>query len=104
MSDDPLSLHYQKAAYEAVIKMKMGEINVANVTKVAADAAVVADRQRIAEQLRARVIFQLKDELPRDIAMKVDSLMFQLADQIENGLPITRNEMDGPDDPTNPRQ
>lgn len=89
----PLQEHYQAAAIEATRGMSLGSLQ--QMVLKAADAAVKADRLRMAEQLRARIIHRpspsaVVDINPEaDLPMKLDEVMFDLANQIENGMPFT---------------
>lgn len=91
MAIDPLRSHYLAAAYGAVVSTtgRIQSLAPMSIMEIAADAAVITDRHRMAEQLRNRVIQGKASGMSNSVAMAVEELLFDLADQIAEGMPFT---------------
>lgn len=86
---DPLRDHYQNAAYSIVVShpRAIQSLSPMEVVTMAADAAVETDRRRMAEQLRSRVIHSGAKIPDATLGMLVQEAFFDLAAQIEQGMP-----------------
>lgn len=91
MPSEPLRDHYLAAAYGAVVSgpRSIHRLAPIEIMDIAADAAVVTDRHRMADQLRNRVIQGKARGMSDRVAMAVEELLFDLADQIAQGMPFT---------------
>ena len=90
MAEDPRKGYYLHRALQAVFDgiREVYSLSPARITELAADAAVQADRERMAEQLRNRVLLNNPgvQGLTPEVAMKLDEVMLDLADQIRRGM------------------
>jgi len=79
--------HYIAEAAKSVGKLEARNFTTRDILTAAADAAVLADRQRMAEQLRGRILGSHPD-LPEHFQMQVERLLFDIANDIEQGFPL----------------
>lgn len=57
-----------------------------DIVNLATDAAVRVDRQRMATIIRERVLVTDVAGLPPEVAMEVQRVLYDLADQVESGM------------------
>lgn len=88
MNDSPERGHYVAAGVGAY-RSSPGGARMIELIESICDAAVAADRHRMAEVLRSRTLHQgddLGDDVSNRMAMLVQSTFLELADQIETGM------------------
>jgi hypothetical protein len=88
MSDPIERVIYQTAARNTVGQIPSIQATLATVCEVAADAAVKADRYRMAQRMRERIMRHVDDGLSAELSMKVQELILELADQVEQGVTL----------------
>jgi hypothetical protein len=88
--------HYRNAARREVRQLAVGQLDLKTVIQLAADCAVEADRARMGEQIRNRIIASKVPDLPEQFQMQVEQMLFSLADDIRDGLPLRVGEIPNP--------
>lgn len=89
MSEIPFEVQmYRQAASWAVWEQPTPVRRLApnDIVNIAADKAVEVDRARMATIIRERIMVTDVAGLPPDVAMKVQELLYNLAEQVETGM------------------